>query len=103
MKIDTTIKNVAATRGKDARTGRTRTDVLTPAGVAVSDDVRLTDTSAKMRELEAELARIDVADGGKIESVRQAIADGSFVVDEEAVAEGLIQESIDNITHHPQR
>lgn len=103
MKIDTTIKNVTAPRGKDAKSGKTQTAVLTPAGVAVSDDVRLTDTSAKMRGLEAELARIDVADGGKIESVRQAIADGSFVVDEEAVAESLIQESIDNITHHPQR
>jgi len=103
VKIDTTIKNVTATRSKDAKTGKTQTVVLTPGGVAVSDDVRLTDTSAKMRGLEAELAQIDVADGGKIESVRQAIADGSFVVDEEAVAESLIQESIDNITHHPQR
>ncbi len=103
MKIDTTIKNVTAPRGKDAKTGKSQAVTHTPAGTAVSDDVRLTDTSAKIRELEAELARIDVADGSKIESVRQAIADGSFVVDEEAVAEGLIRESIDNITHHPQR
>ena len=62
MKIDTTIKNVTATRSKDAKTGKTQTVVLTPGGVAVSDDVRLTDTSAKMRGLEAELAQIDVAD-----------------------------------------
>jgi len=63
----------------------------------VSDEVRLTQTSEKMRHLESELSELEINDTAKIESIRQAIADGNFKVDEEAVAEGLIQESIANI------
>lgn len=103
MKIETTIKSVTASRGKDTKLGKVRTVSLSADMTSVSDDVRLTSTSGKLRQLESELAEVGIADSGKIESVRQAIADGSFVVNEEAVAEELIQESIDNITHRPQR
>ncbi len=105
MKIDTTIKSVPASRGKDAKPGKAKILVTSAdtASASASADVRLTSTSGKLRQLESELADVGVADSGKIESVRQAIADGSFVVDEEVVAEELIQESIDNITHHSQR
>ncbi len=103
MKIDTTIKNVSVSRSKDAKSGKNRI-LATPAeATSVSDDVRLTGTSGIMRQLEAQLADVEVTDSGKIEAVRQAIAEGSFVVDEEVVAEGLIQESIDNITHQPEK
>ncbi len=103
MKIDTSVKNVTTVRSRDGKTARNQpaASLLDPA--PVSDDVRLTSASGKLGELEAELAGLDVVDSGKIESVRQAIADGSFSVDEEAVAEGLIQESIDTITHQAQR
>lgn len=103
MKIDTTIKNVTATRGKDSKPGQTKSATAAAAAASLSADVRLTDTSAKLRELEAELTEVGVTDGGKIESVRQAIADGSFTVDEEVVADGLIQESIENISHQAPR
>lgn len=103
MKIDPTIKSVAPSRGKDTKAGKSRIAPGQAAPASVGDDVRLTSTSGKLRELEAQLADVDVADSGKIESIRQAILDGSFVVDEEAVAEGLIQESIDNITHQPRQ
>lgn len=103
MKIDPTVKTVAPSRSKDAKTGKTLNSAGPANPASVSDDVRLTSTSGRLRELEAQLAEVDITDSGKIESIRQAILDGSFVVDEEAVAEGLIQESIDNITHQPQQ
>ncbi len=103
MKIDPTIKTVAPSRTKDIKAGKPPSATGLASPVSVSDDVRLTSTSGKLSELEAELAAVEVADSGKIESIRQAIADGSFVVNEEAVAEGLIKESINNITHQPQR
>ncbi len=103
MKIDPTIKTIAPSRSKDTKAGKTPSATGLASLVSVSDDVRLTSTSGKLSELEAELAGVDVADSGKIESIRQAIADGNFLVDEEAVAEGLINESIDNITHQPQQ
>jgi negative regulator of flagellin synthesis FlgM len=103
VKIDTTIKAVTAPRSKDAKStkGQMLASAADPA--SVSDDVRLTSTSGKLRQFETELADVDVADSGKVEAVRQAIADGSFSVDEEVVAEGLIQESVDNITQQARR
>jgi negative regulator of flagellin synthesis FlgM len=103
VKIDTTIKAVTAPRSKDAKSTKGQM-LASPADPAsVSDDVRLTSTSGKLRQFETELADVDVADSGKVEAVRQAIADGSFSVDEEVVAEGLIQESVDNITQQARR
>ncbi len=103
MKIDTTIKAVTAPRSKDAKStkGQMLASAADPA--SVSDEVRLTSASGKLRQFETELADVDVADSGKVEAVRQAIADGSFSVDEEVVAEGLIQESVDNITQQARR
>jgi negative regulator of flagellin synthesis FlgM len=96
VKIDNTIKSIPAPRGKDAKSAATR--LLQPADPSgVSDNVRLTDTSEKMRQLESELSNVDITDAAKVESIRQAIEDGNFKVDEEAVAEGLIQESIATI------
>lgn len=102
MKIETTVKSLPPGRSRDVKTGKASASAGAVQAGSVSDDVRLTSTSGKLRELEGQLAQVDVTDTGKIESVRQAIADGSFVVDEEVVAEGLIRESIDNITRHPQ-
>jgi negative regulator of flagellin synthesis FlgM len=96
VKIDTAIKSIPAPRGKDTKSAVSR--LLQPADpAAVSDDVRLTETSEKMRQLETDLSNIDITDAAKVESIRQAIEDGNFRVDEEAVAEGLIQESIATI------
>lgn len=103
MKIDTTIKSVTASRGKDTKPGKVRTLAASTDAASVSADVRLTSTSGKLRQLESELADVGIADSGKIDSIRQAIADGSFVVDEEVVADELIKESIDNITRQAQR
>ncbi len=101
MKIDTTVKSPPPGRGKGIRGGQSQAPASPARGASVSDDVRLTSTSGKLHELESLLAEVEVADRGRVESIRQAIADGSFVVNEEVVAEGLIQQSIDNITHQP--
>lgn len=96
VKIENVIKSIPAVRGKDAKPAATR--LLQPAeSPSVSDEVKLTGTSDKMRQLEGELSHVDVSDSAKIEAIRQAIADGNFSVDEEAVAEGMVQESIANI------
>lgn len=98
MKIDNAIKSVPAPRGKESKPA---ISLLLPPTEheTVSDQVKLTATAEKMRQLESELASVGVSDSAKIESIRQAIADGNFKVDEEAVAEGLVQESIANISH----
>ena len=101
MKIDTTIKSTPAGRTKEPRPAAGWARTGTPSGSAVSDEVRLTVTSGRMRQLEIELSQVSFDFAGRVESVRQAIDQGSFVVNEEAVAESLIQEAIDHIAHHP--
>jgi len=92
VKIDTTIKAVTAPRSKDAKStkGQMLASAADPA--SVSDDVRLTSTSGKLRQFETELADVDVADSGKVEAVRQAIADGMRTLRQNALvkaAKGL--------------
>ncbi len=103
MKIDGPIKGVAFPRGKEVKSGKARSQDDRSTASTVSDEVQLTDNSARIRELEAQLAEIEVTDPGKVEAIRQAIADGTFKVDEEAVAEGLVQESLENIAHQAKR
>lgn len=96
VKIDNVIKSIPSTRAKDSKSASARPPAPNEQ-TAVSDQVRLTSTSEKMRQLENELSNVGITDAAKVESIRQAIADGSFKVDEEAVAESLIQESIATI------
>ncbi len=96
MKIDNQVKTTITQRPRDSRVAAA-TEAPARGGppATVSDDVRLTRTAADMQRLEEEVAGIEVSDAGKVEAVRQAIAEGSFKVDEEAVADGLIRETVD--------
>jgi len=97
VKIDNLIKSPPITRSKDSRSAATR---LTPSpeNVAISDDVKLTSTAEKLSQLEEELRGVSISDNAKIESIRQEIAEGRFKIDEEAVADSLVRESIANIS-----
>lgn len=54
------------------------------------DTVSLTDTAARLREMENTLAKLPVVDNQRVEAVRQAIADGTFEVDAERVARKML-------------
>ncbi len=97
VKIDNLIKSPPITRSKDARSAATRR-TPSPETVAISDDVKLTSTAEKMSQLEEALRGVSISDNAKIESIRQEIAEGRFKVDEEAVADSLVKESIANIS-----
>jgi len=51
--------------------------------------VTLTDLAARLQELTQSVANIPVADREKIEQFRQSVADGSYEIDPDAVAEKL--------------
>ncbi len=97
VKIDNLIKSPPITRSKDTRSTATR---RTPEAetVAISDNVNLTSTAEKLSQLEEALRGVSISDNAKIESIRQEIAEGRFKVDEEAVAESLVRESLANIS-----
>jgi negative regulator of flagellin synthesis FlgM len=97
------MKTVATGQVKEAKGGKSRTFSRQASSDRVHDEVELTADSARMRELESRLAEMEITDPKKVEAIRQAIADGSFKVDEEVVADAMIKEALDLLSHMPQR
>ena len=100
MKIDKritpTVTSKTATRGKGAdKAGKT------PAGGA--DKLTLTESSTRVRALEADLAKVDITDTAKIATVKDALSKGTFVVDAEVVADRLIEHTKETLRKRPQK
>ena len=55
------------------------------------DGVSLTDTAAKLRGLEEQVAKQPIVDSQRVESVKKAIADGTFKVDANKTAEKMAE------------
>lgn len=101
MKIDKritppTASKASATKGK----GGGKTSAPTAGG---SDSLTLTESSARVRTLEAQLAAVDVTDIGKVEAVKAALADGSFTIDAEVVADRLINHTKEALRKRPRK
>ncbi len=77
-------------------TGKTDKDVNstkadTQSGQAGSgDQVVLTDSAKRLQAIERQLQEVPVVDSAKVENIRQRIADGSFQIDANSVAEKLL-------------
>jgi len=57
---------------------------------STADTVSITETSAQLRSIESNLASLPVVDTQRVEAIKLAIADGSYQVDAESVADKLI-------------
>lgn len=95
MKIDDPLNGVPAIRSRDTRKAKENSTATATNQGNAGDSVDITRTSARLSQLEETLGQIDSSDAGKVEAVRQAIADGSFRVDEEAVASVLVQDTME--------
>ena len=67
------------------RAGKEQAEASSTADRGVS----LTDTAAKLQRLEAQIANQPVVDSQKVESVKKAIADGSFKIDSNRIADKM--------------
>lgn len=89
MKIDNSIPS-ASPLGRVTESS-SRPSAATPsAAPGASDSVAITNLSARLNELEGVLSGVPVVDGEKVQSIRQAIADGRFQVDSGVVADRLL-------------
>lgn len=95
MKIDDSLNGIAAVRGRTTRKAKDGASAPAAGPGTAGDSVDITATSARLNQFEEELGRLDNGNAGKVEAVRQAIADGSFRVDEEAVADALVQNTME--------
>lgn len=90
MKIDNSIKSTSPVSGEN-RTRETRAASTAPAqsGTQVA-------LSGGLQKYEAVLAQSPIVDTAKVEEIKSAISNGSFSVNPEKVADGLI-ESVRNM------
>lgn len=54
------------------------------------DTVSLTDTAARLRGLENTIASLPVVDSQRVEEIQQAIANGVFEIDPQAIADKML-------------
>lgn len=97
MKIENSLKTEAPAKVKEPKGSKSRILSQSTDQRGIHDEVALTGGATKLQELENRLAELEITDPKKVESIRQAIADGTFKVDEEAVADGLINETINHL------
>jgi negative regulator of flagellin synthesis FlgM len=79
--------------GNGAKVGGGNTDASGGRGARVlaDDTVELTDTATRLSELRSEVAKASGIDLERVESIRERIANGSYQVDAERVADALVQ------------
>jgi len=56
-----------------------------------ADTVSLTDTAARLQALKAALPALPVVDTQRVEALRKAVADGTYRVDSEKLAEKMVE------------
>lgn len=101
MKIDKRITPPAASKVSSAKgKGAGKSSAAAGGG---ADSLTLTDSSTRIRSLESELASVDITDIGKVDSVKAALADGSFTVDAEVVADRLIDHTKEALRKRPRK
>ena len=77
-----------ALRGVGEREGQGRPG---PGETQADDRVSITDTAVNLGNIERTMAQIPVVDGNRVESAREALAEGTYSVDAERTAERFIQ------------
>jgi len=88
MKIDPTVKITPPTAISEERT-RTGKQADN-SGAKPRADVQLSPLSGKLKEIESALASEQVVDAARVAEIKRAIADGSFEVNAEKVADRLV-------------
>ena len=61
------------------------------AAAASTDRVTLTDSAAKLQQLEKDLSKLPVVDENRVESLKKAIASGEYKIDPTKTAEKFLQ------------
>jgi flagellar biosynthesis anti-sigma factor FlgM len=102
VKIDNTLNPLTGVRAKGSVASKGKSADRRTDSSSVHDNVSLSSDSARLQALEAALAEIDIEDNEKIESIRQSIASGQFLVHEEVVAEKMVESTIEQLSHQNQ-
>lgn len=97
MKIDNGLKGIGTGRAQEVKARKGGTTSRGKDSLATGESVDLTSTAAKLNALESMLADVEVIDMNKVEAVRQAISEGRFQVNPEAIAERLLENIVEGL------
>lgn len=89
MKIDNTIKSPGSVASEQKARNAREAKASSTAGT--ESKVELSSLAGRMQQLEQAIAQTPVVDSGKVDEIKQAIAQGQFKVNPEKVADGLIE------------
>jgi negative regulator of flagellin synthesis FlgM len=97
VKIDDSLTGASSVRTQKTRNGKGKYSTSSVSTSTTQDSVEITQTSAHLSILEDKLSNLDTSESSKLDAVKQAIAEGRFHVDEEAVADALVQNSMESL------
>ncbi len=67
------------------------------------DKLQVTASTSQLRELEAELDKLDISDAAKVAAIKRAIDNGTFEVNSVLVAERLIDTAKEAVRKRPRK
>lgn len=88
-------KSVSGTRGA-GKPGKA-------ADAANVDKLQVAASTSQLRELEAELAKLDISDAARIAAIKRAIENGTFEVNSVIVADRLIDTAKEAVRKRPRK
>jgi len=94
MKIDTGLKSPTLPPAVDNRPAQPRSGTRT---ATEQTDVSLSARAAELKQLETQLAAVPVVNRSRVESIKDAIASGQYVINSENIAAGLLDMAQDTI------
>jgi negative regulator of flagellin synthesis FlgM len=100
MKIDPTVKTLAPSPVAEERT-RSQKQAEEPA-VKPRGEVQVSSLSSKLRAIEAGLGKEKTVDAKRVAEIKNAINEGRFEVNSQAVADRLIDNTRDFLRAHKQ-
>lgn len=99
MKIDGLTPPSRNQRTDDAKSRR-KTSAAKPSDTSSADStVELTGISSQLQAIEALIGDYDGVDMNKVESIRQAISEDRYSVNEELIAERLVASIVEGLRH----
>jgi negative regulator of flagellin synthesis FlgM len=101
MKIDPTVKTLAPTSVVEERT-RTQKQTTEKPASQPDASVKLSPLAAQLQEIEARMDTEKAVDSKRVAEIKQSIADGSFKVNSEVVAERMLKSTGEFLRGHKQ-
>lgn len=92
--------NIRQTRSETEQVGRRGADVernisAESMPTATSESVSITNTASDLLSLENQLRELPGVDQARVDSIRQAISDGSYEVDPLRIVDSLLQSEVE--------